>query len=555
MAHPEIEEWLTTSEGKALDPDGAYGNQCVDLPDAYGEALFGVHWSVCVGGVQGARELLDAAPDKYWTRIDNDPNNPNLIPQRGDIVVTSGDATNPWGHTYAVEAADTNGVDALQQDGFAEPLKFVNGGWYSDKPAHRARLPYEAAGMGYTKGWLRPKENMIVDTGAAGRGYGPITLAPAAADLLSYQRIAGSLGVNYRKAPDPKGEFISMMEPGKVYDFKGFARRTPVDGNDIWFVGRYSGGFAHSSGFTNASTDGLDDLTAQLFPAPAPAAANLRVTGADGVNRRKVPDKNGDLINTFGPDLEITLAGWVTGTDPYGQGNTVWFVGGISGGYMHSSGFTNPGTDGLAQLPTPDTVWTPATPAAPKPAYDFVPDFDWVQKVPAALSNLEKGRAPVKDGKTVIHQMGTPGRDTIGSTANEFSRDGAFKSSHFGVAEEVCQQYVSLADRAYHAGAGGNDWVGIETDPAQSAATIATTVKLLTGLKNKGYSTVLIRHKDVPGNNTSCGTLIDLDKYRIIEAAPAPVPSDPPTSPVGPSEDQVQVFLDWLKRSFDKRAS
>ena len=65
MAHPEIEEWLSTSEGVALDPDGSYGNQCVDLADAYGQAIFGVHWSVCVGGVVGAKQLLDAAPDKY----------------------------------------------------------------------------------------------------------------------------------------------------------------------------------------------------------------------------------------------------------------------------------------------------------------------------------------------------------------------------------------------------------------------------------------------------------------------------------------------------------
>ena len=553
MAHPEIEEWLVTTEGKALDPDGAYGNQCVDVPDAYGEALFGVHWSVCVGGVQGARELLDAAPDKYWIRIDNDPSNPNLVPQRGDVVVTSGDTTNTWGHVYICEAADPSGVDALQQDGFAPPLKFVNGGFYSNKPAHRVRLPYEAKGMGYTKGWLRPRENMIVDTGAAGRGYGQITLAPAAADLLDYQRIAGDLGVNYRKAPDPGGEFISMMEPGKVYDFKGFVRRTPVDGNDIWFVGRYSGGFAHSSGFTNTSTAGLPDLTAQLFPAPA--ASNKRVTGKDGVNRRKVPDKNGDLIDTFGPGLELTLAGYVVGTDPYGKGQKEWLVGGISGGYMHISGFENQSLDGLPQLPTPATVWTPEAPAAPKPVYDFVPDFDWVRKVPAALSNLEKGRAPAKDGKTVIHQMGTPGRDTLGSTLNEFQREGAFKSTHFAVEDEDCVQMVSLNDRAYHAGAVGNGYVGIETDPRQTEATIRTTVKLLTGLKGKGYSTVLIRHKDVEGNNTSCGTLIDLDKYRIVEAVPAPVPTEPPTAPVGPDPDQVQVFLDWLKDSFDKRAA
>ena len=68
-----------------MNPDGAYGYQCVDLVDAYGQAIFGVPWNVCVGGVIGAKQLLDAAPDKYWIRVDNNPADPNLIPPRGAV--------------------------------------------------------------------------------------------------------------------------------------------------------------------------------------------------------------------------------------------------------------------------------------------------------------------------------------------------------------------------------------------------------------------------------------------------------------------------------------
>lgn len=536
MTNPEVEEWIRTADGIKMDPDGAYGNQCVDLVDAFGEALFGVPWNVCVGGVNGARELLDAAPDKYWTRVDNDPNDPNLLPPRGAVVVTSGDSSQPWGHTYVCMEATTSGSKAMQQDGFAAPLKFVNGGWYSDKPAHIADLPWEAPGMGHTLGWLIPKDSMIVDTGAAGR-LGLPFLPPT---LLGYQRTTvKDSAVGYRKGPGVTAELLRWLDPDTTYDFKGYVTRN----GETWFVGRYSDGFAKATGFADEGTHDLPDLTSTLFPAPAPSN-NVRTTGPDGVNRRKGPDKNAELINAFGPGLDITLGGYVIATDPYGQGNRIWFVGGISGGYMHSSGFTNTSVEGLPQLAAPTDV----SPVSPPKVYDFTPDLDWVEKVPALLSNLEVGRAPLKSNPTVIHQMGTPGVDTIGSTINEFQREGAFKSIHFAVSGKRCVQMVSLKDRAYHAGSVGNDYVGIETDPMQDAETIATVRRLLMDLQSLGYSPVLIRHKDVPGNNTTCGTLIDLSKYQIEK--PSPVT---PTPTPAPARTELDDFFDWLKSEFRNR--
>ena len=544
MAHPEIEEWLATAVGVALNPDGSFGNQCVDAVDAYGEAIFGVPWSLCVGGVTGAKQLLDAAPDKYWVRVDNNPNDPNLLPPRGAVVVTSGDSTNQWGHTYIVLSADQNGADVLQQDGFAAPLQFVNGNWYSAKPAHKARMPWAAKGIGTTLGWLIPRENMIKDTGASSRGYGPKPASQAPA-LQGFQRATGDAAVGYRKAPDVKGELIQWLEPKKVYDFKGFVRRGNVEGNDIWFVGRYTEGFAWSGAFPDQSIKNLPDLTDTFFPKPAPTASNKRITGKDGVNRRKAADKNAALIDTFGPDLELTLGGYVIGTDPYGKGNKIWFVGGISGGYMHSSGFTSQSTDGLPKLELPKDV---APTPKPKP-YDFVPDLNWVEKIPAHITNVELGRAPKKDGPTVIHQMGTPGRDTIGSTINEFLRENAFKSTHFCVSKGRGVQMVSLKDRAYHAGTVGNDWIGIETDPYQDAETIATVKRLLADLKALGYQNVYIRHREIPGNATECGSLIDLAKYKLDDPLPVPKPTQP-TAPAGPSLEQAQQFVDWLAKSW-----
>jgi len=537
MAHPENEEWLNTAEGVTMNPDGAYGNQCVDLVDAYGEAIFGVPWNVCVGGVVGAKQLLDAAPDKYWVRVDNNPADPNLIPPRGSVVVMSGDALNQWGHTYVVLASDANGVNAIQQDGFAPPLQYVNGGYYSAKPAHKARLPYEAAGMGYILGWLIPRENMLVDTGAAAR----LGLPPATPALQGYQRITvPDSNVGYRKAPDAGAELLRWLDPDTVYDFKGYVTRNGA----VWFVGRYSDGFAKATGFLDEGTHDLPDLTPTLFPEPA-KANNVRVVGPDGVNRRKAPNKNAELINTFVSGDEITLGGYVIDSDPYGLGNRIWFVGGISGGYMHSSGFTDQSVGGLPQLEAPADV----SPVVPKPVYNFVQDFVWMEKIPANLTNIELDRGPLKENPTVIHQMGTPGVDTIGSTINEFQRENAFKSSHIAVSKGRAVQMVALKDRAYHAGAVGNGYVGIETDPYQDAETIATVKRVLVDLKALGYSTALIRHKDVPGNNTSCGTLIDLTKYSIADPVVPPPVAVPPVV----DTDTLDEFFDWLKQEFKDR--
>lgn len=170
------EKWLQSAVGKIFDYDRSYGYQCVDLADAYGQDIFGVPWQTCVGGVGGARELLDRVPDEYWERIDNDPNDPNLIPQRGDLVIFDGSALNPYGHVNAFLSGDTSGFWGVQQDGFAAPLQYVNGNWYSAKPAHKAWLPYDGPGTGPVAGWLRPKQNKIIGGGASVNPSGEVSV-------------------------------------------------------------------------------------------------------------------------------------------------------------------------------------------------------------------------------------------------------------------------------------------------------------------------------------------------------------------------------------------
>jgi hypothetical protein len=215
MTHPEIEEWLQTAEGVKMNPDGRYGLQCVDLVDSYAEAIFGVHWTQSVGGVNGANQLLDRVPDAYWIRIDND-GSPGQIPQRGDVLVYAGNSINQWGHTAVALNPTIAAVQVIQQDGFAAPHQFVDGAWYSAKPAHRSTLGYDNYGTGPILGWLRPRPERIRDTGAAARlGTPPVkqcVVEPG--DSLSL--IAIQFGTTLEALRGANPGVSDLIHPGQV---------------------------------------------------------------------------------------------------------------------------------------------------------------------------------------------------------------------------------------------------------------------------------------------------------------------------------------------------
>lgn len=185
------ERWLTSAAGQKVNPDGMYGMQCVDVVDDYAETIFGVPWETCVGGVNGARDLPDRVPDEYWIRFDNDPDNPDFLPERGDVAVYEGlgvGSANEFGHTcIPLSNIDQSGADMLQQDGFAPPLKWYDfgngtGRWLSDRPAEVVRLGWWNPGTGMIKSWLRPRPEKVLQTGTV---VPPVTDAVAGYKIIT----------------------------------------------------------------------------------------------------------------------------------------------------------------------------------------------------------------------------------------------------------------------------------------------------------------------------------------------------------------------------------
>lgn len=93
---------------------------------------------------------------------------------------------------------------------------------------------------------------------------------PPALTLQPYQRKAGSEGVNERVAPSTSAAIHKEWPAGDIFDFKGYVRGQPVNGNNIWFVGKYNGRYFWSGAFEDKSTHDLPDLTAAPAPEPAP---------------------------------------------------------------------------------------------------------------------------------------------------------------------------------------------------------------------------------------------------------------------------------------------
>ena len=85
--------WVKSKVGTGLDYDGVYGNQCVDLICYYYQYL-----GQRSPGGNGCDYAWNALPSG-WQRIQG------AQPQKGDILVYSGNSSNPYGHV-AIYAAD-----------------------------------------------------------------------------------------------------------------------------------------------------------------------------------------------------------------------------------------------------------------------------------------------------------------------------------------------------------------------------------------------------------------------------------------------------------------
>ena len=117
--------------------------QCVALvvnnSNAYVEALFpGVNWTTVMAPVSSAFQLAGRG-NAYLQWIPNDHNDPNQLPEQGDIGVSgptpqagySNTFPNPDGHCWIFDSATPSGYGALQQNApaFGQSVNVTEYAW------------------------------------------------------------------------------------------------------------------------------------------------------------------------------------------------------------------------------------------------------------------------------------------------------------------------------------------------------------------------------------------------------------------------------------------
>lgn len=345
-----LQEWKNKVWNTRIDLDNQ-SYDCVDVSKSWVEYLTDKPWTVSAGW-GNAKDIYFNWSDKYLERIPR-----GNAPKLGDILVMNGNIGGGYGHTGVVVGIDGGNITIYQQDTFKQvPVYTGVFGWNTN----------------LIQGFLRPK----------------VAFAEGNVPLEAYQRLTVPEGVYYRTEPKAGAPLMSpdFFDGGEVVNFKGFVRGGSVDGNNIWFVGRFSGGYSHSSGYTDSSTNGLPDLTPVVITPPQ-LAANQRQVAADAMNVRKAPQLAPDNVaQLLQPSAVITLKGFVKGQ--LVDGVDIWFVL-EDGTYTWAGGYTNQTTSGLSDLTPPTT--TPTTPTQPtEPTQPSNPSYPAPTTDPAVTAVFNK---------------------------------------------------------------------------------------------------------------------------------------------------------------------
>lgn len=347
-----LEEWKKSVFNRAIDLDNQ-SFDCVDVSKHWIQYLTDVSWTKSAGW-GNAKDIYANWSSTYLSKIPR-----GNAPKLGDIVVMNGTVGGGYGHTGVVVKVDGNNITIYQQNTFTQ------------QPIYTGVFN---AYTSYITGFLRPKVSF--STGSS------VKLEP-------YQRIVAPGNVKYRTGAGTNyPEMQESFKAGETINFKGYVKGQSIDGNNIWFVGRFTGGYSWSGGFTDKSTKGLSDLT------PTKLESYQRQVGDSVINYRTSPYvKPENVIRTFPAGEILDFDAWTKGSNV--DGTDVWFRGKYTGGWSHAGGFTDQTTKGLTQ------VSAVVQPTPPEPVYPSPTTDPLVTKIFNKKNAINKDYAPtdlVKNG-------------------------------------------------------------------------------------------------------------------------------------------------------------
>lgn len=130
-----IQEFFDKYNGKGIDFDGAFGNQCVDLYRQYAKEVAEAPQSP---PVRGAADIWDTYLSKHFERVKNTPTG---VPQKGDIVIWNKKSGGGYGHVAIFSQGNTKSFTSFDQNWPVGSVCHFEGHYYTN-----------------VLGWLRPKK-------------------------------------------------------------------------------------------------------------------------------------------------------------------------------------------------------------------------------------------------------------------------------------------------------------------------------------------------------------------------------------------------------------
>lgn len=308
---------------------------------------------------------------------------------------------------------------------------------------------------------------------------------------------------------------------------------------DIWFevpIPDAAGkGFSWAGSFTDPSTKDLTEIK-PVDPTPE-IDYSRKVVGTQALNVRQYPTTSAALKGSIPLGTEIVIGKYTRGDSvssaSTGVTSDIWYV--VNDGVAWSGGFDSQSVEGLEYIDIQAPVQQ-----YPTEKFFFAADFpditsrvvasdwsNWENEYSQPNVALRKGFSATQ--KFVVrHQWGAPGAYSLESVLNTFmarhlnSDDKV--SPHFTIGINTLTgnveiiQNLPLSVRAYHAGSGGNDYIGVEIDPRISdpntpqdlrdrlVKAVRTLEEKLAGKYNERLTGLY--HQDLPGANTACGQYI-----------------------------------------------
>lgn len=257
-----FQQFLNTYNGKFVDFDGAYGNQCFDLVNKWSTTLgYRPFGGLYASGIY-------SQPQGNYSQI---PNTPDAVPQAGDIIVWNNRYGGGFGHTgIATGEGNTSYFESFDQN------------YPTGSPAHLVRHSYDGV-----IGWLRPnKLNVSGDNDMMNQGENEYARANKlhlqvrgrGLDRAIFNQLAGKITwLRYIEILSDDPEADNWQENGKV---GAVARRDRWD-NQIYslqdqlkkatdLVNALNDRLVKSENITKALTDKVDKLNAKVAELDSP---------------------------------------------------------------------------------------------------------------------------------------------------------------------------------------------------------------------------------------------------------------------------------------------